>query len=77
MKEEDLEFSIPDNFIEQLYEFSGDVDKYKGMILVICSEKGSPTIYSKYDSSIVELGLKKAVLDFVNNDVEMVSKQDK
>jgi len=64
MKEEDIEFSIPENFIDKLYEFSGGVDKYKGFILVLCTENGSPTIYTKYDSSIVELGLKKTLSDF-------------
>lgn len=74
MKEEEIEFSIPDNFIDQLYEFSGGVDKYKGLILAVCTENGSPTIYSKYDSSIVELGLKKSIRDFVSNSVELSPK---
>lgn len=74
MNEENIEFSIPDNFIEKLYEFSGGADKYKGIILAVCTENGSPTIYSKYDSSIVELGLKKAVEDFIKGEVEMVEK---
>ena len=74
MNEENIEFSIPDNFIEKLYEFSGGADKYKGIILAVCTENGSPTIYSKYDSSIVELGLKKALTDFVNGDAEIAEK---
>lgn len=74
MNEENIEFSIPDNFIEKLYEFSGGADKYKGIILAVCTENGSPTIYSKYDSSIVELGLKKALTDFVNGDADIVEK---
>ena len=73
-EEESIEFSIPDNFIEQIYELSGGADKYKGMILALCSEKGSPMIYSKYDSSIVELGLKNALSNFLNKDVEATSK---
>jgi len=75
MKEqENIEFSIPDNFIEKIYEFSGGADKYKGMILAVCTETGSPTVYSKYDSSIVELGLKKAVSDFVAGNFEEFKK---
>jgi len=73
-EEESIEFSIPDNFIEQIYELSGGADKYKGMILALCSEKGSPMIYSKYDSSIVELGLKNALSNFLNKDVEATLK---
>jgi len=74
MKEDNVEFSIPDNFIEKLYEFSGGADKYKGIILAVCTENGSPTIYSKFDSSIVELGLKKAVSDYIVGDIELVEK---
>ena len=46
-EEEALEFSIPENFIEQLYELSGSADKYKGIILALCSERGEPTIIFK------------------------------
>lgn len=74
MKEDNTEFSIPDNFIEKIYEFSGGADKYKGIILAVCTENGSPTIYSKFDSSIVELGLKKAVSDYIAGEVEVIDK---
>lgn len=70
MNQEEIEFSIPDNFIEQIYELSGGVDKHKGMVLVLCNEKGSPMIYSKYDSSIVELGLKQALINFIDGNIE-------
>lgn len=58
------EFVIPNKFIDQLYEFSGGADRYKGIILAICSENGDPIVYSKFDSAIMEIGLKKAVRDF-------------
>ena len=75
MKEEEeleLEFSIPENFIEQLYEFSGGADKYKGIILALCSEHGSPTIYSKYGSTIVEVGLKSVLSNFVSRETSVI-----
>jgi len=72
MKEEELEFTIPENFIEQLYEFSGGADKYKGIILALCSERGAPTIYSKYGSTIVELGLQSALSDFVSRESNII-----
>jgi len=77
MKEENIEFCIPDNFIEKIYEFSGGADKYKGIILAVCTENGSPTIYSKFDSSIVELGLKKAVSDYIIGEVEEVDNKNR
>lgn len=65
MSEENEEFKIPDQFIEKLYEFSGGADKYKGIILCICSENGNPMIYHNFDSPIVELGLKKSLEEFL------------
>jgi hypothetical protein len=64
------EFNIPQNYLEQLYEFSGGADKYKGMIIALCSENGSPLVYSKYESPIIELGLRKATEDFLRDNVD-------
>ena len=64
------EFNIPQNYLEQLYEFSGGADKYKGMIIALCSENGAPLVYSKYESPIIELGLRKAVEDFFSDNVD-------
>lgn len=55
------EFELPENLLEKLYELSGGSDKYKGFILCNCSENGSPTIFSKFDSTVVELGLRKTL----------------
>ena len=63
------EFNIPENFLDQLYEFSGGAEKYKGMIIALCSESGSPLVYSKYESPIIELGLRKAIEDFLSDNV--------
>lgn len=68
MEHDEPSFSIPESFIEKLYEFSGGAEQYKGIILAICSENGNPMIYSKFDSVIVELGLKKSLEDFLDNE---------
>jgi hypothetical protein len=73
--EEQPEFSIPDSLVNKLYELSGDSDKYKGLIIACVTEKGYPMIYSRFDSVITELGLKKAMSDYLlrtNNDTEML-----
>lgn len=78
-KPEDIEFSIPDNFIDKIYEFSGGVDKNKGIILALCTENGSPTIYSKYESTIIELGLRKTLENFLSqttSDIETIDKNE-
>jgi len=69
------EFNIPESLVNKLYELSGDSDKYKGLIIACVSEKGCPMIYSRFESVITELGLKKALNDYLNrreDDHEMI-----
>jgi len=73
--DEQPEFSIPDSLVNKLYELSGDSDKYKGLIIACVTEKGCPMIYSRFDSVITELGLKKAMSDYLvrtDSDSEML-----
>ena len=66
------QFEMPSNFIEQIYELSGNADKYKGLLLAHVSENGTPVIYCKYDSQIIELGIRKALEKYLKymDDVE-------
>lgn len=66
MSEDEEIFSIPSGFLEKIYEISGDSDKYKGIIIVAANELGDPIIYSKFDSSITELGLMKALSQYLD-----------
>ncbi len=61
------QFEMPSNFIEQIYELSGNADKYKGVLLAYVSEDGTPVIYCKYDSQIVEFGMRKALEKYLQN----------
>lgn len=54
-------FEMPSNFIDQIYELGGSADKYKGVLIAYLSEDGSPIIYCKYDSQIIEFGMRKAL----------------
>lgn len=58
---------MPPNLIEQLYELSGNADKYKGVVLAYISEDGIPLIYAKYDSQVIEFGLRKALEKYLEN----------
>lgn len=58
-------FSIPSGLVEKIYEISGDADKYKGIIMIAANESGDPIVYSKFDSSITELGLTKALSQYL------------
>lgn len=66
MNEENETFSIPSGFVEKIYEISGDSDKHKGVIMIAANESGDPIIYSKFDSSITELGLIKALSQYLS-----------
>jgi hypothetical protein len=58
-------FSIPSSLVEKIYEISGDSDKHKGIIMIAANESGDPIVYSKFDSSITELGLTKALSQYL------------
>ena len=65
--EEMPKFQMPANLIEQLYELSGNADKYKGVVLAYISEDGVPLIYAKYDTQVIEFGMRKAQEKYLDN----------
>ena len=66
MNQDEEAFSIPSGFVEKLYEISGDSDKHKGVIMIAANESGDPIIYTKFDSMITELGLTKALSQYLD-----------
>ena len=70
MNEEDpdQEFSIPSELVDKIYELSGGVDKYKGVIMAVSTDAGRPLIYQRFDCGMTELGLSKALEDFLSRD---------
>ena len=62
---DNIEFSIPENFLDKLYELTGSADKYKGFVLVYSNEKGSPIIFNKSESHLVEMGLIKTLESYL------------
>ena len=55
------DFHLPESFLERLFEFSGSTEGNKGILLAFVDQEGCPLIYSKADSQIIEMGLRKAV----------------
>ena len=78
MNEEDpdQEFSIPSELVDKIYELSGGVDKYKGVIMAVSTDAGRPLIYQRFDCGMTELGLSKALEDFLSRDDSEVRKED-
>jgi hypothetical protein len=55
-------FQIPESLLEQLYEFTGDAsDQSKGFLLAYTDQSGSPMIFCKAGSPIIEMGIRKAL----------------
>ena len=71
MKDMDLDpqglpaFSLPPKLIDQLYEFSGNSEGTRGFVLVHINQDGTPVVYFKSDTQIIELGLRKAMEQFI------------
>lgn len=59
------DFVLPERILDQIYDFSGAGDSAKGFLLAFVGQNGSPAIYTKTDTQIVEMGLRKAVEQYL------------
>lgn len=66
------EFSLPEKILTQLFEFSGCTDGDSGFILTYVNQEGLPAIVTKANSPIIEMGLRKALEEYL----EQISTQD-
>ena len=66
------EFTIPNSFLDKLFEFTGDGDD-GGFILAYVTQDGRPLIQCKIGSQIVEMRLLKALEKFME-DMELGEK---
>jgi len=55
------DFTIPETFLNQLYEFTGGEDIGKGFILSFVDDSGRALVYNNSSSQIVDMGLRKAL----------------
>ena len=65
--ENENEFCIPSEMVDKLYELSGGLDKYKGVIMAVSSENGKPLVYSKFDCGMTEMALMKTLEDYLQS----------
>lgn len=65
------QFTIPDRLLEQLYSFTGGAEENKGLILAYVAQNGSPAIITKAESGIIEMGLRKAMEQYLSQMEEM------
>ena len=60
--EEFPKFQIPESFLEKLFEFTGSsFDQSKGYLIAYVNQEGSPVVFCKAGSQIVEMGIRKAL----------------
>jgi len=55
-------FKIPQSLLDKLYEFTGDTsDSSKGFLMAYTDQNGTPMIFCRAGSQIVEMGIRKAL----------------
>ena len=69
-------FILPEQFLDQIFEFSGSADGNKGFLLAFVNQQGSPVIYTRTDNQIIEMGLRKALEKFLIDSEEAESHID-
>lgn len=60
-------FSIPESFLDKMYEFTGDGSDTGGFIIAYVNQEGQVVINCKIGSQIVEMGLRKALETFLTD----------
>lgn len=65
-KPKEKEFLFPPEMIDQIYELSGGAENFKGLILCVCTQSGVPQIFTRFDSVVTCLGLKKSLEEYLN-----------
>jgi|TARA_B110000305_G_C19316492_1_gene576716 hypothetical protein len=66
------EFNFPESILSQIFEFTGSTGGDSGFILTHVNQMGTPSIITKASSPIVEMGLRKALEQYL----EQVATQD-
>lgn len=64
----DKEFLFPPEMVDQIYELSGGAESFKGLVLCVCTQNGVPQIFTRFDSVVTSLGLKKALEEYLNSE---------
>jgi len=55
-------FQIPQDLLDQLYEFTGSSSEgSRGFLLAYSDQDGSPMVFCRAGSQIVEMGIRKAL----------------
>lgn len=59
-------FQIPQDFLDKLYEFTGNnSEPSRGFLMAYTDQNGFPMIYCRSGSQIIEMGLRKALEQYL------------
>ncbi len=59
--------SMPENLLEQIFEFTGGAEHSKGFIIAYADQNGKPLVYTRAQNQIVEMGLRKSLEKYLLN----------
>ncbi len=60
-------FSMPENLLEQIFEFTGGAEHSKGFIIAYADQNGKPLVYTRAQNQILEMGLRKSLEKYLLN----------
>lgn len=66
------EFRMPRQLLNQMYEFTGTTEDNKGFYFVYVDQNCSPQIISHACSPIVEMGLRKAMEEYLSECADII-----
>ncbi len=74
--EELPQFTMPAQLLEQLYSFTGNGEETQGVIVAFVPQNGAPAIVSRSASSVIDMGLRKALEQYLQDMEESSSSID-
>mgnify|MGYP006190769673 CR=1 FL=1 len=68
---ENLEvFHIPESLLDELFELTGESEGNRGFLLGCVGQDGRPFVYSKSASPVIDLGIRKAMEEYLRDQEE-------
>jgi hypothetical protein len=59
-------FQIPQSILDKIYEFTGNSSEgSKGFLMVYPDQNGTPVVYGRCGSQIVEMGIRKSLEQYL------------
>jgi len=60
-------FILPEKFLDRLFDLTGEEEGSRGFIVCFVDSLGNPMVYTKTGNRVTEMGLKKALQEFLDD----------